>query len=66
MFALPTIIESLIISKDFKFPSLDKNFKQCLVGVYDAFKEILQSKFNTTHLVVFFMKIKLSFFKTIF
>ena len=46
MFALPTIIESLIISKDFKFPSLDKNFKQCLVGVYDAFKEILQSKFN--------------------
>ena len=32
MFALPTIIESLIISKDFKFPSLDKNFKQCLVG----------------------------------
>ena len=46
MFALPTIIESLIISKDFKFPSLDKNFKQCLVGVYDAFKEIIQSKFN--------------------
>ena len=31
MFALPTIIESLIISKDFKFPSLDKNFKQCLL-----------------------------------
>ena len=46
MFALPTIIESLIISKDFKFPTLDKNFKQCLVGVYDAFKEIIQSKFN--------------------
>ena len=46
MFALPTIIESLIISKDFKFPSLDKIFKQCLVGVFDAFKEIIQSKFN--------------------
>ena len=25
---------------------MDKNFKQCLLGVYDAFKEIIQSKFN--------------------
>ena len=51
MFALPTIIESLIISKDFKFPTLDKNFKQCLVGVYDAFKEIIQSKFNLIRII---------------
>ena len=46
MFALPTIIESLIITNDFKFPSLNKNYKECLIGVYDALKEVIQSKFN--------------------
>ena len=46
MFAIPTILESMVISKDFKFPTIDKNFFQCINGVTNALKEIKNSKLN--------------------
>jgi putative tricarboxylic transport membrane protein len=46
MFAIPTVIESLVIGKNYKFPSINKNFFECLGGVIAALKEIKNSKFN--------------------
>ena len=46
MFAIPTILESMVITKNFKFPTIDKNFFQCIKGVTNALKEIKNSKLN--------------------
>ena len=46
MFAIPTILESMVISKSFKFPTIDRNFSECIKGVISALNQIKNSKFN--------------------
>jgi putative tricarboxylic transport membrane protein len=46
MFAIPTVIDNLLIGKNYKFPSINKNFFECLGGVIAALKELKNSKFN--------------------
>lgn len=46
MFAIPTIIQSLVIGKNFIFPSINKNFFDCLSGIMAALKELKNAKFT--------------------